>query len=109
MLLIYYQKKTPSNDTDFINLTLNYWVNSCGKSECYQRITILDAINNNRDAFGLIKDYFENNTYYTFVDRVAYSKKQDYGYWYTNSKSYFGFVAFKHSIDSVLINLSKVF
>ena len=99
--------KLKTNNLDTFNLIVNSWIKSCGKSECSQRLIILQAIINNEKSIDLIREYFENNFHYVFSNRIKDSKRSNYGYLYADNKSYFGFVPLRHTIDSITMNKSK--
>ncbi len=96
-----------ANNNDTFNLIINAWIKACGISECTQRLIIIKSIINNENPIDSIKSYFENNLHYVLKNRIYDSKKPNYGYIYSDYKSYFCFVPLRHKIDSIVISKSK--
>ncbi|MES1181266.1 MAG: hypothetical protein ABUL44_00570, partial [Flavobacterium sp.] len=95
-----------ANRYDSVKLIIKEWTKFCGISECTQRLSILNSILNHETSIDSITSYFKNDFYYVLKNRIYYSHRFDYGYYYTESKSYFGYVPLRHPIDSISMQKS---
>lgn len=95
-----------NNTLDATESILNEWIRPCGITEFTQRFVILKNIMNNKPALTDIHTYFDNGLQYVFSNRIEDSKRIDFGYIYTNSKAYYGYVPLRHPMDSISIALS---
>jgi hypothetical protein len=91
---------------DSLDLVINDWINQCGISECTQRLIILKNIMEGKPSAASIQTYFENYFHRILRNRIRDSRRIDYGYAYTGSKAYFGFVPLRHKIDSIVMEES---
>jgi hypothetical protein len=94
------------NQLDSFDLIINDWIKQCGVSECTQRLIIIEKIKNKKSSDVSIQIYFENDFQYALKNRIANSKQINYGYIYSDSKAYFGFVPLRHKIDSIVVEES---
>lgn len=90
------------NRFDSFDSIIQDLIKHCGISEVTQRGIILKRIKNNQSSLNAIQTYIENDFQYVLLDRIEYSKEIDYGYIYSESKAYFGYVPLRHSIDTIL-------
>lgn len=95
-----------TNCLDSFDIVLNDWQKSCGVSECSQRLLIIKEIIDNKESINSINTYFDNRLHAVFRYRMEDSNEIDYGYRYTASKVFYGFVPLRHSIDSVVQQIS---
>ncbi len=92
---------------DSFDLVINEWVKQCGVSECTQRLIILKNIMENKPSLESIQTYYENSLQFSFTYRIESSRKINYGYIYSDSKAYFGYVPLRHPIDSIVMEKSR--
>jgi len=90
------------NKQDSIERAINDWVLLCGKNELTQRLTILNALLNKKPITDDISIYFNHDFHHKYYYRIANAKKIDYGYRYSDYKSYYGYVPLNHPIDSII-------
>lgn len=94
------------NQLDSFDLIINDWIKQCGISECTQRLIILKNIKDKKASDASIQVYFENNFHRVLRNRIEDSKRINFGYIYSDSKAYFGFVPLRHQIDSIVVEES---
>lgn len=85
---------------------LSEWIKQCGISECTQRLIVLENIINDNSSMASIQKYLENDLLQVFRNRIEYSKRINFGYIYSDSKAYYGYVPLRHKIDSVIMKES---
>jgi hypothetical protein len=94
------------NQLDSFDIIINDWIKLCGISECTQRMIILKNIKDKKPSDISIQTYFENNLQRELRNRIEDSKRINFGYIYSDSKAYFGFVPLRHKIDSIVMEES---
>ncbi len=95
-----------NNQMDSFDIIMNKWVKSCSVSECTQRLIILKKILDKKESISAIRTYFNNDLHRVFKYRIEDSKKINYGYIYSDSKAYYGYVPLRHPIDWVVQRIS---
>lgn len=90
------------NRLDSFDLFINDWINQCGIAECTQRLIILKNIKDKKPLEASIQVYLENNFHRVLKNRIEDAKRINFGYIYSNSKAYFGFIPLRHQIDSII-------
>jgi len=94
------------NQLDSFDFIINDWIKQCGVSECTQRLIIIKNIKDKKPSDVSIKTYFENNFQRVLRNRIEDSKRINFGYIYSDSKAYFGFVPLRHQMDSIVVEES---
>lgn len=94
------------NQLDSFDHYINAWTMQCGISECTQRLIILKKMIDKNPSEVYIRTYFENNFHGVLRNRIEDSRRINFGYLYTDSKAYYGFVPLRHEIDSIVMEES---
>jgi hypothetical protein len=91
---------------DSINNLLINWERSCGESEPFFRLKIIDKIKKGYNADSLIQIYYSNYSY-TLMNRIEDSKKTEYKKIYQLDTEFYSNIPLRGNLDSLLINVSK--
>lgn len=91
------------NKLDSLEIIGNDWIKLCGISEFTQRLIVLKNIIDKEPVITSVQTYFENHFQYVLRNRIADSKRINYGYLYSDNKAYYGYVPLRHKIDSLLM------
>jgi hypothetical protein len=91
---------------DSINNLLINWERSCGESEPYFRLKIIDKIKNGHNTDSLIQMYYSNYSY-TLMNRIEDSKNSEYDKIYRSDAEFYSHIPLRGNFDSLMIHLSN--
>jgi len=90
-----------------VDSILHLWESNCGSNETSQRLKITSNINQKKCIENDLKIYLENGFVSQYLYRINTSRKIDYGFRYSDNKSYFGYIPLRHHIDSLVQKISQ--
>lgn len=95
-------EKLNNHSFDTLRAILDLWTDTCGVTECAQRLIVMNAILQNQPSLEAIETYYRNDFYLVLKNRIIDSKSPDYQLVYEDNQLYFGYVPLRHSIDSIV-------
>jgi hypothetical protein len=93
------------NETDSLDMLLNYWEKECGPNEAILRVRILMHISGQ----SFHEESFDSTLLrwaFRYINRIEASKSTDYQQIYQSNKQYFSFIPLRHSFDFLTKNMA---
>lgn len=95
-------EKLNNHSFDTLSAILGLWTDTCGITECAQRLIVMNTIMQNKPSLEAIETYYKNDFYLVLKNRIEDTKRHDYQYIYEDNQLYYGYVPLRHSIDSIV-------
>jgi len=93
-------------ENDSISALLIRWQRSCGETEPYLRLKIINKIKNGHNTDSLIQLYYSEYSY-TLMNRIEDSKKPEYKKIYQSDTEFYSYIPLRGKFDSLIIELSN--
>ena len=95
-------QKLKAESLDTLTKILDLCTDTCGITECTQRLTIINTILQNQPSLEAIETYYKNEFHSVLKNRILDSKTIDYQLIYNENRFYFGYVPLRHPLDSIV-------